>query len=170
VPGPENQKREKMSRTQLKDRIIWTIEFAVVTALQVFTIIVVVVATFNLYILLSGSLFAEIRHVESIESLLPAMQRSFAGVLVVVLGLELLETLKAYFSEHQIRLEVILIVAIIAVSRHVIEIDWEHSSGMALFGLSSVILGLTLSYFLAKRARILAPSRRPDREGSEGGR
>jgi uncharacterized membrane protein (DUF373 family) len=82
------------------------------------------------------------------------MQQSFAGVLIVVLGLELLETLKTYFAEHHVRLEVILVVAIIAVGRHVIQIDFEHTPGTVLLGLSSVILALTVGYFLIKRTQV----------------
>jgi uncharacterized membrane protein (DUF373 family) len=47
--------------------------------------------------------------------------------LTVILALELLETLKAYFAEHRVRLEVILIVSIIAVGRHALEIDFDHT-------------------------------------------
>ena len=56
------------------------------------------------------------------------LQRGFGGVLVVLLGLELLDTLKAYFSEHHIRVEVIIVVAMIAVGRHIIQLDFEHGS------------------------------------------
>ncbi len=51
------------------------------------------------------------------------------GFLVVVMGLEVLETLKIYLRDHYVRLEVILIVAVIAVCRQVIEIDFEHAGG-----------------------------------------
>jgi uncharacterized membrane protein (DUF373 family) len=98
------------------------------------------------------------------------MQRSLAGVLVVVLALELLETLKTYFVDHHIRVEVILVVAIIAVGRHVIQIDFEHTPGIVLLGLSSVILALTSGYFLVRkvhaggRGEEVAPE--PDRHAS----
>jgi len=72
----------------------------------------------------------------------------------VVLGLELLETLRAYFTEHRVRLEVILVVAIIAVGRQVIQIDFEHTPGMVLLGLSGLILALTLGYFLIKKSHV----------------
>jgi uncharacterized membrane protein (DUF373 family) len=95
------------------------------------------------------------------------MQQSFAGVLSVVLGLELFETLKTYFTEHQIRLEVILVVAIIAVGRQVVQVDFEHTPGAVLFGLSAVILALTLGYFLVKRAQVAVAPREPARTRSD---
>jgi uncharacterized membrane protein (DUF373 family) len=80
------------------------------------------------------------------------LQRGFGGVLIVLLGLELMETLKTYFSEHHIRVEVILVVAIIAVGRHIIKLDFEHVSASLLFGLSVLMIGLTTGYFLVRRS------------------
>lgn len=148
-----------MTTVRFKQRIIPRIEFAVVTALEVLVIVLVVVSTFNLFVLLGNNLVAEVKRITSIEALLPAMQKSFAGILIVVLGLELLETLKTYFTEHHVRVEVILIVAIIAVGRHVIQVDFEHSSGLLLLGLSGVIVALTLGYYLVRRAQQLLDPR-----------
>jgi uncharacterized membrane protein (DUF373 family) len=150
-----------------EEKIIPKIEFAVIIALQVLAIVLVVVATINLFVLLGGNLIAEVSQVASVETLLPAMQRAFAGILIVVLGLELLETLKTYFIEHHVRLEVILIVAIIAVGRHVIQIDFEHSSGPVLMGLSAVILSLTFGYFLVRKAQFFAISSRTQDASNE---
>jgi uncharacterized membrane protein (DUF373 family) len=137
----------------LRDKVISSVEFVVVTALQVLIIALVAVATADLYLLFVRNVIPELARIESAPHLLEAMQNSFSGILVVVLGLELLETLKTYFSEHHIRLEVILVVAIIAVARHVIQIDLEHTSGAVLLGIAAVILALTSGYFLAKKTQ-----------------
>jgi uncharacterized membrane protein (DUF373 family) len=142
-----------------KEKIISTIEVAVVTALEVLLIVVVAVATIVLYLLFVRNVLPQLSRVESAAGLLPTMQNSFAGVLVVVLGLELLETLKTYFSEHHIRVEVILVVAIIAVARHLIQVDFEHTPGTVLLGLSAVILALTVGYFITKKAHVTDDSR-----------
>jgi uncharacterized membrane protein (DUF373 family) len=136
-----------------KDKIISRIEVTAVTAMQVLIIVIVTAATFVLYLLLVRNLIPQLARIESAAGLLPAMQQSFAGVLIVVLGLELLETLKAFSVEHHVRLEVILVVAIIAVARHVIQVDFEHTPGTVLLGLSAVILALTFGYFLIKKTR-----------------
>ncbi len=94
--------------------------------------------------------------------LLFVVPRSISGVLTVVLGLEVLETLKAYFRDHHVRLEVILVVAIIAAGRHLVQVDFEHASAPGLLGLSAVILTLTLGYFLVKQALHQFPSKLPD--------
>jgi uncharacterized membrane protein (DUF373 family) len=138
----------------LKDRILSKLEAVVVAAMQVLMMVVVLVATFMLYQLLLKNLFSQVAQIESVDGLLPTLQQSFAGVLTVVLGLELLETLNTYFTEHHVRLEVILVVAIIAIGRHVIQIDFEHTPGTILLGISAVILALTLGYFLVKKAQV----------------
>jgi uncharacterized membrane protein (DUF373 family) len=155
-----------MNGTVLNGRILSKLEVTAIAALQVLMIVMVLVATFVLYLLLVRNLFDHVARIESVAGLLPAMQQSFAGVLTVVLGLELLETLKTYFTEHQVRLEVILVVAIIAVGRHVIQVDFEHTSGTVLLGLSGVILALSAGYFLIKKAQVVVGRQEPARRGA----
>ena len=155
-----------MNGTVLNGRILSKLEVTAIAALQVLMIVMVLVATFVLYLLQVRNLFDHVARIESVAGLLPAMQQSFAGVLTVVLGLELLETLKTYFTEHQVRLEVILVVAIIAVGRHVIQVDFEHTSGTVLLGLSGVILALSAGYFLIKKAQVVVGRQEPARRGA----
>jgi uncharacterized membrane protein (DUF373 family) len=87
---------------------------------------------------------------------------------MVLLGLELLETLRIYFREHDVRVEVILVVAMIAVGRRIIEVDFDHTQVQQLLGVSVLMLSLAVSYFLVKRAhaRSLAPERSDGLTGS----
>ena len=156
-----------MDGIALKDRILSKLEASVVAAMQVLLIVVVVVATFILYVLLVKNLLSQAARIESAAGLLPMLQQSFGGVLTVLLGLELLETLKTYFTEHHVRLEVILVVAIIAVGRHVIQVDYEHTPGTVLLGISGVILALTLGYFLIKKAQAAVAPREPAQARTE---
>jgi uncharacterized membrane protein (DUF373 family) len=88
----------------------------------------------------------------SVPELQPLVLRAFGGVMLVLLGLELLESLKTYTVAHQVRLEVILIVATIAASRHVILLDFEHASGLSLLGVSALLIALTSGYALVRRS------------------
>jgi len=135
----------------LKDKTISRMEIITVAALQLLTIGLVLVATVVLYVIFAKSLLSQGIQIDTVSGLLPVMQGSFAGILTVVLGLELLETLRAFFTEHHVRLEVILVVAIIAVGRHVLQIDFLHTPASVLFGLSAIILALTVGYFLLKK-------------------
>ncbi len=126
-------------------------EVLIILALQFLTIIMIAVSTVVLFVLAIATIRDDVLHISSVEELLTRVQRSIAGILVVVMGLEVLETLKVYLRDHYVRLEVILIVAVIAVSRQVIEIDFDHAGGMLLGGLSALIASLTLGYYLVRR-------------------
>jgi uncharacterized membrane protein (DUF373 family) len=97
-----------------------------------------------------------------------AALRAFSGVLLVLLGLELLDTVKVYFREHSVRVEVILLVGLIAMGRHVLEIYLHHIKPVVLFGFSSLILVLAVSYFLVKRAQVSPVIKFKAQAGDEG--
>ena len=150
----------------LMGNVIQKIEQVTVIALQILTILLVLGGTVVLFVLFGRHFFTRAAGIGSITDLLPAMQESFAGILIVLLGLELLGTLKTYFRDHHVRLEVILVVAIIAVGRHVIQIDFDHTPGVVLLGLAAVIVSLTVGYFLVKKAQILFSPEEPKPAGA----
>jgi uncharacterized membrane protein (DUF373 family) len=78
--------------------------------------------------------------IDSVGQLQKAMQHGFAGALLLLIGLELLETVRAYLADRHIRLEVVLVVAIIAAGRHIIMLDLDHLIGLSLFGIAALML------------------------------
>jgi uncharacterized membrane protein (DUF373 family) len=76
----------------------------------------------------------------------------FSIFLVLLIGLELLETVKAYLKEDLFHVEFIILVAIIAISRKVIVWDFEKYSTMELLSLSAMIVALGVTYFLIKQS------------------
>jgi uncharacterized membrane protein (DUF373 family) len=128
--------------------------FEVVTVVAVELLLVVAVATaiVVLYWLFIHGIRANLTSIESVDVLEDRLGRIFAGVLVVLLGLELIETLKAYFVEHHVRTELILAVALIALGRHIIQIDVAHASGVQLVGVAALILALALGYFVIRKS------------------
>src|SRR5262249_23343982 len=125
-------------------------DIVIVASVQVLLIMLIIIATITLYGLFLAGVRNNIDEIGSAEDLHGVLQRGFGGVLIVLLGLELMETLKAYFSEHRIRVEVILVVAMIAVGRHIIKLDFEHASPPLLFGLSTLMIALSAGYFLVR--------------------
>jgi uncharacterized membrane protein (DUF373 family) len=101
-------------------------------------------------------------HIDSIAELQEAVQSLFAGVLLVVLGLELLDTLRNYFIEHRFRVEFLISVALIAVARHIIQLDYEHASPWLVMAIAVLIFSLAASY-VGVRAFTRDPARKPDR-------
>ncbi|PWU50079.1 phosphate-starvation-inducible E-like protein [Micromonospora sp. S4605] len=78
----------------------------------------------------------------------------FGLFLLVVIGVELFEAIvKTYFHERVDRVEVVMIVAIIAISRKVIVIDAEKTEPMTAVGISAIILALATGVFLLRLKR-----------------
>jgi uncharacterized membrane protein (DUF373 family) len=84
--------------------------------------------------------------IETVAELQGAVQSLFAGVLLVVLGLELMDTLRNYFIEHRVRVELLLSVALIAEARHVIQLDYEHTSPLLVAAMALLLFALAASY------------------------
>ncbi len=80
------------------------------------------------------------------------MIQVFGFFLMVLIGLELLETIRAYLEEGRVHAEVVFLVAIVAVSRKVIIMDYKKAPIELLFGMSALIIALGLGYFLVRRA------------------
>ena len=74
----------------------------------------------------------------------------FGLFLLVLIGIELLDTIKTYLEKRILHVEVVLIVAIIAIARKVIILDEKEFSALALFGIGAIILALTVGYYLIK--------------------
>ena len=76
--------------------------------------------------------------------------------LLVLIGVELLDTIKAYFSENTIHVEIVVLLAIIAIARKVILLDPTSVSsidfGFVLMGIGVVVVGLSGGYYLIRKA------------------
>ena len=86
------------------------------------------------------------------------MIQVLGGFLLVLIGVELLDTIKAYFLENSIHVEIVVLLAIIAIARKVILLDPSELSGadfgIELVGIGVVIVGLSAGYYLIKKAGI----------------
>jgi uncharacterized membrane protein (DUF373 family) len=76
--------------------------------------------------------------------------------LLVLIGVELLDTIKAYFRENTIHVEIVVLLAIIAVARKVILLDPAGMTGFEfgfeLMGIGVIVVGLSAGYYLIKKA------------------
>jgi uncharacterized membrane protein (DUF373 family) len=81
----------------------------------------------------------------------------FSLFLLVLIGIEFFETILAYLRENVIHVEVIIMVAVIAVARKVIVLDTSEATNSHLIGLSLLMLSLGVAYYLVKRSNGLYP-------------
>ena len=81
---------------------------------------------------------------------------SLLGVfLLILIGVEFLDTIKAYFKENAIHFEIVILLAIIAIARKVILLDpapGPEYIGIELVGIGIVVVGLAGAYYLIKKA------------------
>lgn len=75
-----------------------------------------------------------------------------AATLLITIIIEVIESLREYQKKNKINyVKVILEIAIIAVIRHILIIDFEHSNAGILIGVSSLILVLGLFYLILNK-------------------
>lgn len=75
----------------------------------------------------------------------------FGVFLLVLIGIELLDTIKVYFKENVVHVEVVLLVALIAIARKVIVLDFDEYSGIEILSIAAVIMALSAGYYLIKK-------------------
>jgi len=77
----------------------------------------------------------------------------FGSILLVLIGVELLETFKDFRLDKTVNVLSALLVALIAISRKVILMEIKDDTNeMELIGLSAVIIALSIGYYLISRS------------------
>lgn len=71
--------------------------------------------------------------------------------LMVLIALELLETVKIYLQEQVVHVEVVLSVAIVAIARKVIILDVKHLDPMIQFGIAAIIAATCVGYYFLRK-------------------
>ena len=80
------------------------------------------------------------------------MLEIFGFFMMILIGLELIETIKVYIVEESIHIEIICLVAIVAITRKVIILDLYKLPPVTLLGIAAIILALSIGYFFLKKA------------------
>ena len=129
--------------------ILKTIERVIVSALLVMMVITVFLATIEVGWILVKDIVTEPMFLLEVDELLDI----FGLFLLVLIGIELMETLKVYLTERAIHVEVVFTVALIAVGRKVIILDVKEMPGVTLFAIAAIIVAMSFGYFLLKYLR-----------------
>jgi len=110
--------------------------------------IIVSISIVELAILLYLDIFDPTDEVIFLE--IDELFRIFGFFFIILIGFELIETVEMYFRDNIIHAEVVLLVAVIAVSRKVILLDLEKYEPLAIIGLGIIIIALGGCYSLIK--------------------
>jgi len=80
----------------------------------------------------------------------------FGLFLLVLIGIELLETMKKYYTEGRVELDVIISVSLIALGRKIITTDPKAYDPLTLIGIAAIILALIAGYWVIKTTNQVA--------------
>lgn len=122
-------------------------EALIILALIFLMMAVVLLSTFELAVVLYQQIMAPPHYLLNLHELLEVL----GFFMMVLIGLELLETIKNYLTQHALHVEVVLLVAMIAVARKVIILDMKEIPANSMLGISALLFSLAGSYYLIKK-------------------
>lgn len=129
-------------------KIMKNFEVVTVVVLLIFTCLIIVFSlidlAYNFFKILNGAQFLYFSNDQLIGL--------FGMVMVVLIGLELLETIKAYLKEDVVHAEIVVLAAIIALARKVVVMDAGTISEAKIAALALLFISLSGGYYLLKRA------------------
>jgi uncharacterized membrane protein (DUF373 family) len=128
-------------------KILGKFEMVVIGLLITMMVFIILVSTIRLGWTMSQEL------IKSHTLLLDSQQlfKLFGFILMIILGLEILDSIKAYITEDQIHVEVVFTIALISIAKTIITTDLKTLPPLTLVGLASVIISLALGYFFIKK-------------------
>ena len=131
-------------------RLVTRVENAIVVTLLALLAVVLAVSTVQLVVIVVTDAVHRWATVHSVDELVE-LRQVFSGFLLILIGVELMQTIAMYLREHAVHVEVVLTVGIIAVARHTLDIDYESASAGELGGTAALVLALCGGYYLFRQ-------------------
>jgi uncharacterized membrane protein (DUF373 family) len=132
---------------KLLETLLARIQKLTVVAIAVMLALVMVLSTAHLGVLIAHEIWAPPRFLIPVQGLLEI----FGYFLLVLIGVELLETLRAYLKKDVIHVRVVLEVALIAIARKVITEEPNTEPSLAVFGIAALILALGIAFYFERQ-------------------
>ena len=128
-------------------KIIERVERVIVFYLVILLLISLLLGTLELSrVVLKGILNSPVFLIES-----DTLFKSFGLFLVIVIGLELLKSIKSYLVHGTINPAFVVEVAIIALGNKLITMDITHTAPGILIGIGVLLFGLSALYLILKK-------------------
>lgn len=128
-------------------RVVQRFERLIVMTLMLLMMLVIGLSVLELGWLLFQDIVSTPIIILEVEELLDV----FGFFLLILIGIELLETVKAYLRGSAARIEVVLEVALIAIARKVVALDLSKYSAVVVLGLAALIAALALAIAIVRR-------------------
>jgi uncharacterized membrane protein (DUF373 family) len=126
------------------ETLIARVQALIASVLMILLILVVALSTVHLGVLIAEEIWQPPRFLIAV----PGLVEVFSYFLLVLIGVELIETLKGYIKKDALHVRVVLEVALIAMARKVITTEPNAVSAMSLFGVAALILALGIAFYL----------------------
>jgi uncharacterized membrane protein (DUF373 family) len=127
-------------------------EHFIVLSLILMMMVVVLLSTIELGWLLIKDIITPPVLLLEIDELLEI----FGFFMLVLIGLELLETIRAYYVEQSVHAEIVIKVGMIAIARKIIILDVKDLPSLTLIGIAAIVIALSAAYHVIKRLRLPA--------------
>ena len=129
---------------------ITRVQFITTAVITILLAIVVILSTLHLGYLIGEEIWKHPRFLIPV----PGLLQIFGYFLLVLIGVELLETLKVYLKRDTIHIRVVIEVALIAMARKVITEEMESVSSLTLFAIAALILALAIAFYFERQAGV----------------
>ncbi len=131
------------------EKLLAKIQKALVLVLVIMLVAVVILSTLHLGVLIGHEIWIQPRFLIPVQGLLEI----FGYFLLVLIGVELLETLKAYLKKDVLHVRIVLEVALIAMARKVIIEEPNAAPSLTLFAIAALILALSAGLYFERQTR-----------------
>jgi uncharacterized membrane protein (DUF373 family) len=136
------------------------VERVIIIALLMVLIVVVLFATWifvsmladRLLVRFSGEPMVDASWTALLHQRMDFLREVFSGFLLLLIGIELMQTVVMYLQSHVLHVEVVLTVAIVAIARHTIELDVADANPLIFLGMGILLMALSLGYYFFRRA------------------
>lgn len=114
-------------------------------------LVVIIAALIELAIFVVLSVIPEFNLTSILTS--SEMIKVLESFLLILIAIELLETIKIFIREHVLRVEGVIILALIAIARKVIVLDTTlPETYFEMIGIAAIIFALGTAYYFVKKA------------------
>ncbi|MFC1834067.1 phosphate-starvation-inducible PsiE family protein [Thermodesulfobacteriota bacterium] len=129
--------------------IVEKFESFIFAALTVLMMFVVLFAMLDLVYFLLKYLMTPPLGLVEIDQLLEI----FGVLLLILIGMELLDTIHTFRHERIIRVEIAVVIGILAVARKVIILNYKSLTSFTLLEVGAAVVGFAVAYYLLRQSR-----------------
>jgi uncharacterized membrane protein (DUF373 family) len=128
--------------------VLHTFTRGIILSLIAMMMFAVLLSTVELLIILVVELLKPPKYLLGIDNLFEI----FGFFMMILIGLELLDSIRTYLDDNLLHVEVVFLVAMIAIARKVIILEVKDLEPLVLVGIASIIVALALGYYFVKKA------------------